>query len=641
MAILATGCALFFLGDRAAAHERHDDPAATEAVLAPGWGPLAFEPPAPGSYALPPLFPAADGRVLDADGTETTLHAVYGDSIVLLSFVFASCTDVNGCPLATSVLQRVQHRVAQRPDLAERIRLVSLSFDPARDTPEVMRKYGETFARPGVDWTFLTTRGPEQLAPILAAYDQSITQEIDADGRSTGSFAHILRVFLIDTRRNVRNVYTVSFLHPDTLLNDVETVLASDAGASTATADAQSDTRQSILQGSGDVRAGYDAADYRSRSASLASRKGRSVDLLARTRPPPQGLPAVPIPPSNPLTSERVRLGRKLFFDRRLSHNGTISCAMCHVPEQGFTNNEIATAVGIEGRTVRRNAPTLYNVAYVRALFHDGRATTLESQVWGPLLARNEMGNAAADAVTATVRSLPDYDGLFEAAFGDRGPSPETIGMALASYERTLVSGSSKFDRWHFSGEAEALSAAARRGFALFTGAAGCASCHTIERDFALFSDGEFHNTGIGVPTGDAPTPARQRIAVGPGRFLEVDSAIVDRLSGPIRDDLGRFEVTQQEADRWRYRTPSLRNVALTSPYMHDGSLATLREVVAFYDRGGVPNPGLDPRIRPLGLDTAQVADLLAFLDSLTGGDVDALVGDAFAAPIGESRTTR
>ena len=159
------------------------------------------------------------------------------------------------------------------------------------------------------------------------------------------------------------------------------------------------------------------------------------------------GLPPLPTAPGAP---EAVALGRKLFFDRRLSANETISCAMCHVPTQGFTSNEMRTAVGIEGRTVKRNAPTILNAAYAPVLFHDGRATSLEEQAWGPLLADNEMGNASVDAVAKKIRSLRDYDRLFERAFDGRPPARETIGAALASYERTLVAAGSAFDRWRF-----------------------------------------------------------------------------------------------------------------------------------------------------------------------------------------------
>jgi cytochrome c peroxidase len=359
-------------------------------------------------------------------------------------------------------------------------------------------------------------------------------------------------------------------------------------------------------QGPGDFREGYEHADYETHSLSLQSRRGAEADLVAVLKSPPMGLPPVPIPADNPATAEKVRLGRKLFFDRRLSANNTISCAMCHVAEQGFAQNELRNPVGIEGKSVRRNAPSIYNVAYVSLLFHDGREMSLENQVWQPLLAKNEMANLSIGLVIERIRSLADYDTLFEEAFG-RGPDVKTIGMALASYQRMLVSGDSRFDRWYFGNDRTALGAAAQRGFALFRSKAGCINCHTVGSDFALFTDGQFHNTGIGT--------------TGTVQFR----------------DLGRYEVTGLPADRWRYRTPGLRNVVLTPPYMHDGSLASLRDVLEFYNRGGVPNEVLDPLIRPLGLSDGEIDDLLAFLKSLTGSNVGALVADAFAAPIGGS----
>jgi cytochrome c peroxidase len=344
------------------------------------------------------------------------------------------------------------------------------------------------------------------------------------------------------------------------------------------------------------------------------------------------------VPADNVLTPAKVALGRKLFYDRRLSLNDTFSCAMCHIPEQGFTNNELATAVGIEGRSVRRNAPTVYNVAYLERLFHDGRETRLEHQVWGPLLARNEMGNPSIGAVVEKIRATRDYDGLFESTFAGRGLTMETIGMAIASYERTLVSGDSPFDRWHYGKDASAVDEAVKSGFRLFTGKAGCNACHTVETDAALFSDRGLHNTGIGYTVSIAKGSSPMRILVAPGQYLTVDRALVAQVSERRPSDLGLYEITQDPADRWRYRTPSLRNVALTAPYMHDGSLATLADVVSFYDRGGIPNETLDPLIRPLGLSAEERDDLVSFLGALTGSDVDELVSDAFAAPIGDAR---
>lgn len=583
-------------------------------TLAPGYGDLGYRPPAPGSYELPALQAAPDGEILRADGTSGHLYDLYGDKYVLLSFIYSTCSDVNGCPLATAVLARIKNRLNDFPDLAANLRLVSLSFDPAHDTPPVMQLYGNSFAHGAGDWVFVTTRSQETLAPILAGYNQVVDPEYNEKGEIVGAFSHMLRVFLIDKQKRIRNIYSVSFLHPDILINDVRTLLLDDGAERAPAADTG-------LRGDAVVQDGQ---------------RGPAVDLMAVLRRLPPGLPPVPVPADNPVTRDKVALGRKLFFDRRLSLNNTISCAMCHVPEQGFTSNARALAVGIEGRTVRRNAPTLYNTAYLRRLFHDGREYSLEHQVWTPLLANNMMGNRSFAVVINKIRRLPDYDGLFAAAFAGKGPGMETIGQALASYERVLVSGDSSFDRWYYGKDPRAIGAAAQRGFALFTGKAGCASCHQVGKDSALFTDSAMHNTGLGWYNAMAqPTPST-RVEVSPGVYLDVDTTIIDTVSGERPGDTGLYEVTQDPADRWRYRTPSLRNISLTAPYMHDGSMRTLREVVEFYNRGGYTNVALDALIKPLGLSPAEIDELVVFLESLTGHNVAALVADALAAPVGD-----
>ena len=390
------------------------------------------------------------------------------------------------------------------------------------------------------------------------------------------------------------------------------------------------------LQGPGDVREGYEQPDYQTNSVSLTTRRGNETNLLAVIASPPLGLPAVPAPANNPITAEKVQLGRKLFFDRRLSANNTVSCAMCHIAEQGFSQNELRLPVGIEGKSVRRNAPSIYNTAYLERVFHDGREISLENQVWAPLLADNEMGNVSIGVVVERIVTLDDYAELFTRAF-DRGPDVQTIGMALASYERVLVSGDSSFDRWYYGGDEDALSRSARRGFEVFRGKGRCVACHTVTQDYALFSDGLFHNTGIGYHATMRPGGTLYEVPLAPGQVEQVDSDLARTTGTRIFRDLGRYEVTGHPDDRWKYRTPTLRNVALTAPYMHDGSLPTLRDVVQFYNRGGVPNEVLDPLIAPLGLDDNEVEDLLDFLKSLTGSNVDELVADAHAAPIGGS----
>jgi cytochrome c peroxidase len=336
---------------------------------------------------------------------------------------------------------------------------------------------------------------------------------------------------------------------------------------------------------------------------------------------PALGLP--PLPAAAAASPAMVDLGRKLFMDRRLSRNGTMACAMCHVPEQGFAAVELSTSIGIEGRTLRRNAPTLLNVAYVGQLFHDGRSASLESQAWDPLLNPIEMGNPDPHDVIDKIRSLPDYAGRFETAFGGAAPDRANVAAALASFQRTLVSGNSRFDRWHYAKDETALNSVERAGFALFAGKGRCIACHTVGERNALFSDGRFHNTGIGAARQRAASDPDRRIEVmlAPGVMTEMGERELANVSEPVQADEGRFEVTKKDADRWSYRTPSLRNVAITGPYMHDGSLATLEAVIDFYQRGGIDNPGKSPLLQPLELSEDEKRSLTAFLRTLTGAN--------------------
>jgi cytochrome c peroxidase len=341
---------------------------------------------------------------------------------------------------------------------------------------------------------------------------------------------------------------------------------------------------------------------------------GADVPLTIR---PPLGLPAVPIPPHNPPTAAKVELGRKLFFDRRLSFNGTMSCAMCHVPEQGFTSNALRTPVGNEGASARRNAPGLMNVAYHPRLFHDGRDGALETQVWGPLLAPDEMANPSLGHVLDRLRDLPDYAGLFEAAFAGRGASADTVGAALASFQRTLVSGDSRFDRYRYGGAIDALSAEEKAGLAIFTGKGRCAACHLIGEGDALLSDFRYHNTGIGWLR--SQEGAGVEVELAPGVRARMVAAVVRSIGAAPRSDLGRFEITRDPRERWAYKTPMLREVAATAPYMHDGSMPSLVAVVEYYDRGGAGAPGQSPLIAPLHLSATEKAALVAFLKALSG----------------------
>ena len=347
------------------------------------------------------------------------------------------------------------------------------------------------------------------------------------------------------------------------------------------------------------------------------------------------GLPPLTVPHAALPSPAQVELGRKLFMDRRLSYNDTMSCAMCHVPEQGFTSNELATPIGFEGQSLRRNAPTLLNVAYVQRLFHDGRENSLENQAWGPLLATNEMANPSADHVIGKIKALPDYRHMFEFAFNGREADRETIGAALAGYERTLLSGDSRFDRWHYGQVKTAMNSNEQAGFRIFSGKANCIACHSMDKNNALFTDGRFHNTGVGWLAGTEKAMAMRAVQLAPGLRVTMDERTLQSIAEAASSDAGRYEVTHNAADRGSYRTPTLRNIALTAPYMHDGSLATLEQVIEFYERGGKDNPDKDALLKPLHLSTGEKRDLLAFLRALTGDNATSLAIQARAAASG------
>jgi cytochrome c peroxidase len=301
----------------------------------------------------------------------------------------------------------------------------------------------------------------------------------------------------------------------------------------------------------------------------------------------PRGIVRPLDPATNPTTPEKVALGAKLFADKRLSQDGTVACATCHVAALAFTDGR-PTAIGIGGKQVPRNTPTLLNAALNRSWFWDGRSSSLEDQARHPVLNLLEMGRLSAQDCCKDVTGCAEYPPLFKAAFGDETVTLQRIARAIAAYERTLLAGDAPFDRW-WAGDEKAMGEAARRGYDVFQ-RAGCAQCHSIRQSYALFTDGDFHNTGAG-----------REGAVGEGR-----------------DDPGRYAVTKKEDDLGAFRTPTLRNVALTAPYMHDGSIATLAEVVDFYEKGGKPNPHLSPLIHPIELSAQDRTDLVAFLEALS-----------------------
>jgi cytochrome c peroxidase len=268
----------------------------------------------------------------------------------------------------------------------------------------------------------------------------------------------------------------------------------------------------------------------------------------------------------------------------------------------------------MEGRSLRRNAPTLYNVVFKKLLFHDGRETDLAAQVWGPLLSPDEMGNPAIGPLLDRLRADAVYGPAFSAAFPGEGVSMTTLGRAIAAFEATLLKGDSRFDRAMFGGEKSALTPIEWRGYDIFVHKGGCVSCHAIGDDSALFTDQSWHDTGVAFAT---RTSATTRVELAPGVFRIVRLSDVGLSEATMKSDLGRFEITGKPEDRWAYTTPTLRGLKETWPYMHDGSFKSLEEVVDFYDRGGGANPALDPKIKPLGLSDDEKKALVAFLAAL------------------------
>ena len=336
--------------------------------------------------------------------------------------------------------------------------------------------------------------------------------------------------------------------------------------------------------------------------------------LAGEAAKPTLGLPFIVIPADNPITPEKISLGKKLFMDRRLSKNATLSCAMCHVPEQGFTQNELATSVGFEGKSLRRNAPSLLNVALHDSFQRDGAKASLEVQVWGPLLAANEMANGNVGNVVERINSLPDYEGLFEQSFTGKTADEITVGQALAAFERTLLAGDSRFDRWYFRGDESALNDNEKVGFRIFT-SAGCNACHLIDERAAPLTDNRFHDTGTSAAHQRRKSQAIA-VQLAPGVNITVDPQSLANVSEPEQQDAGRFEVSGDPGDHYAFKTPTLRNVALTGPYMHDGSIASLQDVIEFY----ATNYSAFLRY-PLGAATWSARDksnLRAFLIALT-----------------------
>ena len=288
----------------------------------------------------------------------------------------------------------------------------------------------------------------------------------------------------------------------------------------------------------------------------------------------PLGLKPVPVPEDNPLTVEKIELGKQLYFDPRLSCDDTVSCASCHDPKKGWSNGT-PFATGVRSQIGGRSAPTIINAAYSELQFWDGRALRLEGQALGPIQNPIEMDHKLSDCVTK-LNLVPGYKEQFQKVFGS-DVTPENIAKAIACFERTILSGNSPYDKYK-AGDTKALSAAVERGMKLFFGKAHCSACHAGPN----FSDDSFHNIGIGMKA--------------------------------EKPDLGRYEVTKVLGDKGAFKTPTLREVARHAPYMHDGSFKTLEDVVEHYDKGGIANPQLDEEVFPLKLTAAEKADLITFM---------------------------
>jgi len=345
------------------------------------------------------------------------------------------------------------------------------------------------------------------------------------------------------------------------------------------------------------------------------------------------------MPPDNPQSSEKIALGQKLFFDGRLSADGTVACSTCHDPARAFTDGR-PTSIGIQGRVGQRNAPTVLNALYNKTQFWDGRVNTLEEQAAQPIVNPSEMGQPSLEAAVARIAAVGEYQRAFRRVFG-RAPNGPDLVRAIASYERTQLSFDSPFD--HFiAGEANAINDAAKRGWEIFNTRGGCNKCHALtedKRDVSNFMDHDFHNIGIGIIRHNVVALARQAKQL----IKSGDTAAVDRAA--IQSDmsaLGRFLITKQEPDIAAFKTPGLRNVLVTGPYFHDGSQKTLWDVMDHYNKGdGLKNPWLDEDIQPLALTERNIDDLVAFLASLTSPEYRTLGAQELERQRTLSRTSR
>jgi len=332
---------------------------------------------------------------------------------------------------------------------------------------------------------------------------------------------------------------------------------------------------------------------------------------------PPAGVDPVVwgvlIPEDNAATPERIALGRALYFDTRLSADGTVACATCHDALRGFTDRR-PLSEGIGDNIGRRSAPTTMNATFLGSQFWDGRADNLESQALLPIVNPIEMGHKTGEAAARAIADDAEYQRMFQAAYGS-DPNYADIGKAIGAFERTLVFLDSPFDRF-LAGDTNAMSASAQRGWLLFNADGRCATCHPVNPSSPIGSDDRFHNIGVSARHQDFDALVKRALAA-----LEADPSLkkVDELAlDDETSELGRFLVTRQLPDIGAFRTQQIRNVGITAPYMHDGSLLTLWDVMDHYNKGGEPNRFLDGGMEPLALTEEELADMVEFMFALT-----------------------
>jgi cytochrome c peroxidase len=353
----------------------------------------------------------------------------------------------------------------------------------------------------------------------------------------------------------------------------------------------------------------------------------------------PAALTASVIPPASPLTPAAVALGEKLFFDSRLSGDDTVACATCHDPARAFTDGR-PVSVGIHGRVGQRNAPTVLNALYNKTQFWDGRVNTLEQQAALPITNPFEMGSASIGEAVGKIAGDADYQNQFMQAFG-RGVNEQDMLRAIATYERTLSSFDSTFDRF-IAGDNNAITDAAKRGWELFNTKARCNLCHALtdkQQDVTAFTDNDFHNIGIGIIRHRVVPLAQQtERELAQGNLQAIDSAAITSETSV----LGRFLITKKQSDIASFKTPDIRNILVTGPYFHDGSMQTLWDVIDHYNKGdGLTDPWLDEDIQPLALTEPEIDDLVAFLASLTSPQYRELGDKEHARQLALSKVSR